>query len=41
MNNKSLKCLWCKHEWEPRVKKPVRCPNCFRPSWNKPKGEPR
>jgi uncharacterized OB-fold protein len=27
------KCHHCGHEWEPRVKKPKKCPQCQNPLW--------
>lgn len=33
------KCLRCKHQWIPRVRKPRKCPKCLSPYWNKPRKE--
>ena len=36
---KGYKCERCEHEWAPRNKKekPIICPKCKSPYWNKPK----
>jgi predicted Zn-ribbon and HTH transcriptional regulator len=35
---KGYKCERCGHEWHPRNKnKPMVCPKCKSPYWNKPK----
>jgi hypothetical protein len=31
------KCHHCGHEWEPRVKKPKKCPQCQNPLWVSPR----
>lgn len=30
-----MKCERCGHEWEARVEKPVRCPKCISPFWDR------
>jgi predicted Zn-ribbon and HTH transcriptional regulator len=39
MNLKDLlvKCGRCGHEWQKRIEKPVHCPKCKSPYWNKPR----
>ncbi len=36
---KGFKCERCEHEWVPRKKKekPIICPKCKSPYWDKPK----
>lgn len=34
---KKLKCKRCDHEWIPRKKEVVVCPECKSPYWNKEK----
>lgn len=35
MFSKKKKCLRCDSSWVSRVKKPVQCPRCKSPFWNK------
>ena len=39
IKTKGYKCERCGHEWAPRNKeeKPLICPKCKSPYWNKPK----
>jgi DNA-directed RNA polymerase subunit RPC12/RpoP len=32
-----MKCHHCGHEWEPRVKRPKKCPQCQNPLWVSPR----
>jgi len=35
---KGYQCERCKHKWDPRdKKKPIICPKCKSPYWDKPK----
>lgn len=35
---KGFKCERCSHKWIPRIKKkPIICPKCKSPYWNKPR----
>jgi hypothetical protein len=35
---KKINCLRCKHEWYQRTPaKPVRCPKCGSPYWDRPR----
>lgn len=34
---KKVKCLRCRHKWIQRVEKPVVCPKCKSPYWDKEK----
>lgn len=41
-HNYSLKtCLRCIYQWFPKVRKPVICPNCRSPYWDKPRKRAR
>ena len=33
---RTLKCLQCGYEWEPRVERPKACPECIRRDWDIP-----
>lgn len=35
------KCHHCGHEWEPRVKRPKKCPQCQNPLWVSPRPKKR
>ncbi len=35
------KCNRCEHEWIPRKKDPMWCPNCNSPYWNKERKYPK
>ena len=34
---RTVKCKRCGHKWEPRVSRPVKCPECSSQNWNKAK----
>ena len=34
-----LRCLRCDHRWTPRKRDVRRCPACFSPYWDQPRGK--